>query len=178
MKDQASRNFISVVLLTFPSKIQYDLWYEKYITFYSPKAVEFLKANGQLRQSATLVEDSNDLIGFLLSGFTKINRLMIIVKSFTVSGLRLVETLLVKPLGTVARSYGVLIERFKEYFTGVKIMKHNLIIILLVILVLLQLVSIKYSHDNTYRLSNISNNTHETSSALAKIIQDGIAIIH
>jgi hypothetical protein len=62
MKDQASRNFVSVVLLTFPSKIQYDLWYEKYITFYSSKAVDFLKANGQLRQSATLVEDSNDLI--------------------------------------------------------------------------------------------------------------------
>ena len=56
-------------------------------------------------------------------------------------------------------------------------MKHNLIITLLVILVLLQLVSIKYSHDNTYRLSNISKNTYETSSALAIIIRDGIAII-
>ena len=61
MKDKASRNFVSVVLLTFLSKVQYDLWYEKYITFYSPKAVEFLKSNGQIRQSATLVEDSNDV---------------------------------------------------------------------------------------------------------------------
>ena len=88
------------------------------------------------------------------------------------------ETLLVKPQGTVDRSYGVLIKRVEEYFKGVKIMKHNLIIILLVILVLLQLVSIKYSHDNTYRLSNISKNTNEASSALAKIIQDGVVIIH
>ena len=62
MSDSESKNFVSVVLLTFPSRVQYDLWYEKYITFYSPKAVEFLKENGQLSQSATLVDEENDLI--------------------------------------------------------------------------------------------------------------------
>ena len=56
-------------------------------------------------------------------------------------------------------------------------MKQNLIITLLIILVLLQLVSVNYSHDNTYRLSSISKNTYETSSALAIIIRDGIPII-
>lgn len=56
-------------------------------------------------------------------------------------------------------------------------MKQNLIITLLIIVVLLQLVSVKYSHDNTYRLSSISKNTYETSSALAIIIRDGISII-
>ena len=34
-------------------------------------------------------------------------------------------------------------------------MKQNLIIILLGLLVLLQLISIKHSHDNSYRLSSI-----------------------
>jgi len=62
MSDSESKNFVSVVLLTFPSRVQYDLWYEKYITFYSPNAVEFLKGNGQLSQSATLVDEENDLI--------------------------------------------------------------------------------------------------------------------
>ena len=62
MNDNKSNNFVSVVLLSFPSRVQYDLWYEKYITFYSPKAVKFLKANGQLSQSATLVDEENDLI--------------------------------------------------------------------------------------------------------------------
>ena len=60
-KDQ-SEKFISIVLLSFPSRVQYDLWYEKYITFYSPKAIEFLKKNGQLSQSASLVGEKNDLI--------------------------------------------------------------------------------------------------------------------
>ena len=56
-------------------------------------------------------------------------------------------------------------------------MKHNLIITLLLIVMLLQLVSIKYSHDNTYRLSSISKNTYETSSALGIIVRDRISII-
>ena len=38
--------FARVVLLSFPPKAQYDLWYEKYITFYNSKAVEFLKKMG------------------------------------------------------------------------------------------------------------------------------------
>ena len=48
MDDSNDKNFVSVVLLSFPSQLQYDLWYEKYNTFYSPKAVEFLKSNGQI----------------------------------------------------------------------------------------------------------------------------------
>jgi hypothetical protein len=62
MSESQSNTFVSVVLLSFPSKVQYDLWYEKYITFYSTKAVEFLKDNGQISQSANLVDDDNDLI--------------------------------------------------------------------------------------------------------------------
>ena len=62
MSNYQSKNFVSVVLLSFPSKTQYDLWYEKYITFYNSKAVEYLKKNGQLNQSANLVDDDNDLI--------------------------------------------------------------------------------------------------------------------
>ena len=62
MREEQPKNFISVVLLSFPSKVQYDLWYEKYITFYSPKAVEYLKENGQLSQSASLVNEENDLL--------------------------------------------------------------------------------------------------------------------
>ena len=62
MNETQSKNFVSVVLLSFPSKVQYDLWYEKYITFYNSKAVDFLKKNGQLSQSANLVDDDNDLI--------------------------------------------------------------------------------------------------------------------
>ena len=61
MNGEGTNNFVSVVLLTFPSKVQYELWYEKYITFYSPKAVKFLKENGQLSQSASLVDEENDL---------------------------------------------------------------------------------------------------------------------
>ena len=62
MNKTQSKNFVSVVLLSFPSQAQYDLWYEKYITFYNSKAVEFLKKNGQLSQSANLVNDDNDLL--------------------------------------------------------------------------------------------------------------------
>ena len=62
MSENQSKNFVSVGLISFPSRMQYDLWYEKYITFYSPKAVEFLKENGQLNQSASLIEENNDLM--------------------------------------------------------------------------------------------------------------------
>ena len=62
MNKTQSKNFVSVVLLSFPSQAQYDLWYEKYITFYNSKAVEFLKKNGQLSQSANLVNDDNELL--------------------------------------------------------------------------------------------------------------------
>tara|TARA_A100001011_G_C13722058_1_gene600005 strand:+ start:344 stop:535 length:192 start_codon:yes stop_codon:yes gene_type:complete len=60
MSENQSKNFVSVGLISFPSRVQYDLWYEKYITFYSPKAVEFLKENGQLSQSANLIDEDND----------------------------------------------------------------------------------------------------------------------
>ena len=62
MIEEKPKNFISVVLLSFPSRVQYDLWYEKYITFYSSKAVEYLKENGQVSQSASLVNEGNDLL--------------------------------------------------------------------------------------------------------------------
>ena len=42
MNKAQSKIFVSVVLLSFPSPAQYELWYEKYITFYNSKAVEFL----------------------------------------------------------------------------------------------------------------------------------------
>ena len=62
MGKNQSKNFVSVVILSFPSRIQYDLWFEKYNTFYSSKAVQFLKENGQLSQSANFIEEENDLI--------------------------------------------------------------------------------------------------------------------
>ena len=62
MSENQSKNFVSVGLISFPSRVQYDLWHEKYITFYSPKAVEFLKENGQLNQSASLIDEDNDLM--------------------------------------------------------------------------------------------------------------------
>ena len=62
MSKEQPNKFISVVLLSFPSRVQYDLWYEKYITFYSSQAVEYLKKNGQVSQSANLVNEENDLL--------------------------------------------------------------------------------------------------------------------
>ncbi len=62
MDENNKKKFVSVVLLSFPSQVQYDLWYEKYTTFYSIKAVEYLKNNGQLSQFATVIEEKNDLI--------------------------------------------------------------------------------------------------------------------
>ena len=41
MGDNSDKNFVSVVLLSFPSQLQYDLWYDKYNTFYSPKQLNF-----------------------------------------------------------------------------------------------------------------------------------------
>lgn len=62
MNGTQSQNFVTVALISFPSKVQYDLWYEKYTTFYSSKAIEFLKENGQLSQSANLIDEDNDII--------------------------------------------------------------------------------------------------------------------
>ena len=60
--DNQFNNFVSVVSLTFPSRVQKDLWYQKYITFYSSNAVQYLRENGQLSQSASLVNEDNDLL--------------------------------------------------------------------------------------------------------------------
>ncbi len=49
-----------------------------------------------------------------------------------------------------------------------------IICVLLVVTILLQLVSIKHSHDNSYRLSHISKNTGDTSNAMEKIVRDGV----
>ena len=61
MNETQSKNFVSVVLLSFPSKAQYDLWHEKYITFYNSKAVEDLK------KSNTKVMKSVEVINMLTS---------------------------------------------------------------------------------------------------------------
>ena len=48
--------FTSVVLVTFPSEIQYDNWLAKFRTFYTKKAMEFLSENGQISQRASRVQ--------------------------------------------------------------------------------------------------------------------------
>ena len=48
--------FTSVVLVTFPSEVQYDNWLLKFRTFYNNKAIEFLRNNGQLSQRASRVQ--------------------------------------------------------------------------------------------------------------------------
>ena len=48
--------FTSVVLVTFPSEIQYDNWLAKFRTFYNKKAMEFLRENGQISQRASRVQ--------------------------------------------------------------------------------------------------------------------------
>jgi hypothetical protein len=45
--------FTSVVLVTFPSEVQYDNWLAKFKTFYNKKAIEFLSENGQISQRAS-----------------------------------------------------------------------------------------------------------------------------
>lgn len=53
--------FTSVVLVTFPSEVQYDNWLIKFRTFYNNKAIEFLRNNGQLSQRASRVQ-GDDII--------------------------------------------------------------------------------------------------------------------
>ena len=48
--------FTSVVLVTFPSEVQYDNWLMKFRTFYNKKAMEFLRDNGQISQRASRVQ--------------------------------------------------------------------------------------------------------------------------
>ena len=55
------KKFISVGMLLFPSKGDQKMWLEKWDTFYSPKAIEFLKKNGQLNQRI-LLEKNSELI--------------------------------------------------------------------------------------------------------------------
>lgn len=55
-------------------------------------------------------------------------------------------------------------------------MKQNLIILLLGLLVLLQLISIKHSHDNSYRLSSIIKHSSNTSNDLNYILNFGIKL--
>ena len=44
------KKFISVGILLFPTQGDQKMWLEKWNTFYSPKAIEFLKKNGQIDQ--------------------------------------------------------------------------------------------------------------------------------
>ena len=55
-------------------------------------------------------------------------------------------------------------------------MKLNLIIFLLSFLTVLQLVSIKHSHDNSYRLSSIVKHTASTSNDINYILNFGIKL--
>ena len=49
--------FTSVVLVTFPSEVQYDNWLTKFRTFYNKKAIEFLR-NNKIFGSPTFVVNS------------------------------------------------------------------------------------------------------------------------
>ena len=51
--------FTSVVLVTFPSEVQYDNWLTKFRTFYNKKAMEFLHNSGQISQRAARVEEDD-----------------------------------------------------------------------------------------------------------------------
>tara|TARA_A100001011_G_C14007785_1_gene714217 strand:- start:492 stop:665 length:174 start_codon:yes stop_codon:yes gene_type:complete len=55
-------------------------------------------------------------------------------------------------------------------------MKQNIIIAMLGILATLQFVSIKHSHDNSYRLSNIVKHTANTSSDINYILNYGVQL--
>jgi hypothetical protein len=59
------KKFISVGILLFPTHGDQKMWLEKWNTFYSPKAIEFLKKNGQLNQRI-LFEKNKDLIRTIL----------------------------------------------------------------------------------------------------------------
>ncbi len=55
-------------------------------------------------------------------------------------------------------------------------MKQNIIISLLLVLVILQLVSVKFSHDNSYRLSSIVKHSANTSNDINYILNFGIKL--
>ena len=48
--------FTSVILVTFRSDVQFDNWLAKFRTFYNEKAVEFLREDRQISQSASRVQ--------------------------------------------------------------------------------------------------------------------------
>lgn len=55
-------------------------------------------------------------------------------------------------------------------------MKQNIIISLLLVLVILQLVTLKYSNDNGYRLSSIVKHSANTSNDINYILNFGIKL--
>ena len=57
--------FASVVLVTFPSEVQYDNWLMKFRTFYTKKPMEFLGENGQISQHASRVQ-GDDVIRIII----------------------------------------------------------------------------------------------------------------
>ena len=59
------KKFISVGIVLFPTQGDQKMWLEKWNTFYSPKAIEFLKQNGQINQKI-LFEKNTDLIRTIL----------------------------------------------------------------------------------------------------------------
>ena len=55
-------------------------------------------------------------------------------------------------------------------------MRQNIIIALLLVLVILQLVSVKHSHDNSYRLNSIVKHSANTSNDINYILNFGIKL--
>ena len=55
-------------------------------------------------------------------------------------------------------------------------MRQNIIIALLLVLVILQLVSVKHSHDNSYRLSSIAKHSANTSNDINYILNFGVKL--
>ena len=55
------KKFISVGILLFPTQGDQKMWLEKWNTFYSPKAIEFLKKNGQIDKKI-LFDKNNEMI--------------------------------------------------------------------------------------------------------------------
>ena len=55
-------------------------------------------------------------------------------------------------------------------------MRQNIIIALLLVLVILQLVGVKLSHDNSYRLSSIVKHSANTSNDINYILNFGIKL--
>ena len=106
--------FTSVVLVTFPSEVQYDNWLAKFKTFYNKKAIEFLSENGQISQRASRVS-GDDVIRITTYGHIEIMMHMKDARNFIANGERLAVSISQKLLDIeVTKS-----ERFKCHFSRI-----------------------------------------------------------